>query len=139
MRWFKVETVTAGIGRTIYIAWDESVHATAESKEAALTLLASKSIPEGYLATWHEGGLDADDCWMVTREDTPGLRGTGSTPELAVVNFEEEKKTRWYPKRFKLLVESVRFCLDQANVGATTAEFEALIKNIREGTFKYEG
>lgn len=137
--WFKTHSVQLGDGRTVYLAWDETHCATAMDADSALTELAAKSIPEGYVATWHQGGIDADDFWVVSREDTPGVRGMCGTPELAVEDFEKEKRTRWHPKRFSSMAERVLSSLDRPCHAGIAMEFSRLIQDIRSGTFKYEG
>jgi hypothetical protein len=142
MQWFRTHSVSLGDGRTVHIAWDETHYVAAESEDAALTALAARSLPEGYLATWHRGGLEADDFWVVTREDTPGVRGIGGTPEQAVEDFEAAKKLRWYPERFNTMVGLVRMAIqnsEETDRREIEEEFVALIQDIRAGTFKYEG
>lgn len=139
MQWFKTVAVGLGLGRIAYVAWNEQHRVIGDSKAEALSALAKFSIPEGFVAEWQEGGLDADDAWRVTHPRHEGLRGYGGTPQDAVADFECAREIHWYPSRFRSLEEQVILALERSCMPAAKAEFQKLIRDIRDGSFKYEG
>jgi hypothetical protein len=142
MQWFKTESVNLGLGRVVYISWDESHYETGTTQAEAESKLAAHSIPADFVATYQRAMIDAEDGWLVTNPEHPGVIGMGGTPEQAVEDFEVAKRSRWYPQRFNSMVGLVRLAIgnsaepDRVNIDA---EFGRLIQDIRAGTFKYEG
>jgi hypothetical protein len=142
LRFFKTKSVDLDGDQTLYIAWDETYCETAASLEEAESKLAAHSIPPGFTARYSRGMIDAEDSWVVTRPEYPGLVGVGGSPEEAVENFEAEKLRRWHPKRFKTLVKSIHRVIgnsEDEDRDEIKAEFGRFIQDIRARTFKYEG
>lgn len=138
----KTASVKLDTNRILHIAWEGDDYATDWTEDDAVSKLAARGLPEGFHAKLVKGMIDADDYWKVWHSDSPGLDGTGGTPEDAYKDWEKNRTTTWWPGRFNSMVATVRLAIqnspehDKADIDA---EFSTLIRDIRDGRFKYLG